>query len=83
MTTEENPTSPFERIIKALVQGEIVALTDANQQQVLIDRLERAVDNDDAVLRDLGTWLVDQDEVDEVYGSDLEIQAFLREKLNS
>ncbi|MBL4687616.1 MAG: hypothetical protein JKY37_23675 [Nannocystaceae bacterium] len=83
MTTEENPTSPFERMIKALVQGEIVALTDANLQQVLVDRLERAVDNDDAVLRDLGTWLVDQDEVDEVYGSDLEIQAFLREKLNN
>ncbi len=82
MTTEEKPTSPFERIIKALVEGEVVALTEEKHQKTLIDRLERAVDRDDAVLRDLGSWLIDQDEVDEVYASDLEIQAFLREKLN-
>lgn len=70
-------------MIKALVDGELVALTDPGMDKVLIDRLERAVDGDDAVLRDLGTWLVDQDEVDEVYASDLEIQNFLRDKLNS
>ena len=63
--------------------GELVALTDATTLPRLIDRLERAVDTDDGVLRDLGTWLMDQAEVDEVYASDLEIQQFLREKLNS
>jgi len=82
MSTPETQISPFERILQALVIGELVALTSATLLPKLIDRLERAVDNDDAVLRDLGNWLIDQPEVDEVYATDLEIQQYLRDKLN-
>ena len=82
MNTPANPTSPFERMIRALVEGNLVQLTDDKLMPDLIEGLERAVDRDDAVLRDLGSWLIDQDEVDEVYASDLEIQAFLQDKLS-
>lgn len=79
----DKPVSPFEKILVTLLNAKLVELTDPSLLKDVIDNLESAVDRDDAVLRDLGTWLVDQDEVDDVYASDLEIQAFLRDNLNA
>lgn len=82
MSETERAVSPFERILRALVEGELVSLTDPELLPDLIEALERAADRNEHVLKDIGTWLLDQDEVDDVFATDFEIQRFLQNKLS-
>ena len=82
MSETERPVSPFERILRALIDAELVALTDPELLPDLVEALERAADRNEHVLKDLGAWLIDQDEVDDVFATDFEIQRFLQNKLS-
>ncbi len=72
------PVSPFHRGLQALIDAELLELVDASSLGKLADRLEDDAASDPFVMGHLGSWLVDQPEVDDVFGDDKEIEAIVR-----
>jgi hypothetical protein len=71
------PVSPMMKGLQALVDAELLELVEPSGLSPLADRLEDDASEDPFVMRHLGAWLVEQDEVDDVFGEDAEIEAIL------
>jgi hypothetical protein len=75
------PLSPFHRALQALVDAELLELVDPGGLGKLADRLEDEAGSDPFLIPHIGTWLVDQDEVDDVFGEDKELETIVRSHL--
>lgn len=72
------PVSPFQQGLQALIDAELLELLDPAGLTKLADRLEDDARSDPFVMSHLGSWLVDQPEVDDVFGEDKELEAIVQ-----
>ena len=73
---------PFYKYIKKLVTEDQLALVEGASVRKLAERLELALERDPMMFQRPGDWFFEQDEVDELFASDDELMAGIREALS-